>query len=105
LIVNLIRAPDIRGIEIGGKTVEELFPRAAPKPHIEIFDLLEDPYEKNNLVNSPDGDALSAKLMKSLTEWQSEYGDPMADRNYLLEVIRRHAGLEKHFTGTMPEAR
>ncbi|MHA2037068.1 MAG: sulfatase family protein [Promethearchaeota archaeon] len=47
-------------------------------PH-ELYDMIEDPHEKNNLFNSPDYSNKIKKMREDLERWYSRYVDPRFD--------------------------
>ena len=51
--------------------------RYANSPEIQLFDLDADPWEFNNLADSPDLDRVREELMKSLQQWMRETDDPL----------------------------
>ena len=51
-------------------------------PPVELYDLKKDPYELNNLAESPEHQATLKELSMTLTKWEVDTQDPFADPVY-----------------------
>lgn len=101
LIVNYLNSSAIQSVTIDGKTIQQLFPMSTDRPHFELYDLLVDPYEQHNLVDqSPEH---VQNMLEKLEAWQRATDDPLRSHDYLLELTRQHVGMEKQYTGTVPD--
>jgi len=49
----------------------------APRPEEELYDLVEDPHEENNLADSPHMAQVRQRLRRKLGEWMRRSGDPI----------------------------
>jgi arylsulfatase A-like enzyme len=49
----------------------------APRPDVELYDLVADPWELTNLAGTPDHADLERQLADTLVRWQRETGDPL----------------------------
>ncbi len=56
------------------KRFTQLF--VSPRPHEELYDCQADPWELNNLADSPDHAAIKARLKKQLEAYQRQTNDP-----------------------------
>lgn len=104
LIVNLL-APDLgspffnvdgdpayrlsREQKYDGTWVREIFDRWKAPPSMELYDLANDPFEKNNLADDPRFQDKLEELRSQLTSWLSESGDPFIDEEYRREYTER----------------
>jgi arylsulfatase A-like enzyme len=59
------------------KLVANLDPKSTVKKTLELFDLEQDPNEKNNLIDSPEAEKPKQLLLEKLKSWQQETGDPL----------------------------
>jgi len=50
-----------------------------PRPEIELYDLAQDPWERNNLAGNPDAVEIESALTRELDAWLSRTGDPILD--------------------------
>jgi arylsulfatase A-like enzyme len=66
--------------------------RAWPRPEIEVYDLQEDPWERNNLVGDPAHRQVRQKLEAALEAWLVETQDPILDG-----VVPAPPGYWEHF--------
>ncbi len=67
-------------------------------PAEELYDLLEDPHEMENLAGRPDVAGMQDKLRKALVDWQRRYDDRIANPDVLEALTRMHERmLEKHY--------
>ena len=80
--------------------------RSWPRPEIEVYDLQEDPWERNNLVDDPACRPIRQKLETALEAWLVETRDPIVDG-----VVPAPPGYWEHFCaksvgpGRLPSAR
>jgi hypothetical protein len=63
-----------------------------PRPRIELYDLNQDPWETNNLADTPGGRPIAQRLEAVLDDWAAATGD--FDPQY-----RRRADHTDRFTG------
>jgi hypothetical protein len=59
--------------------LEKLFPRCATTPSVELYDLKNDPYEKQNLARDPQHREVLAQLKAELLAWRKATNDPLLD--------------------------
>lgn len=52
--------------------------------YIQLFDLQEDPWEMNNLIDDENYKLIRGQLAQALSVWQKDVGDPLADLPVLL---------------------
>lgn len=50
-----------------------------PRPEIELYDLVQDPWERNNLAGNPDTLKIESALTRELCDWFSCTGTPILD--------------------------
>jgi arylsulfatase A-like enzyme len=68
--------PVIRALAAQGKLTEtQRLILAETKPEEELYDLLEDPHEVNNLAGSPDHQAIRRELQALLNDWIADTAD------------------------------
>lgn len=60
------------------------------RPEEELYDITEDRYEMNNLINDPEYNEIKQKLSKELDRWMKEQNDPGSNVDTIetLEAIR-----------------
>jgi arylsulfatase A-like enzyme len=63
-----------------------------PRPEIELYDLVQDPWERNNLAGNPDTQEIERGLLSELDGWLSRTGDPILDG-----VVAAPCGYWEHF--------
>lgn len=63
-----------------------------PRPEIELYDLEQDPWERNNLAGNPDTMAVEKALLHQLNDWLSRTDDPILDG-----VVPAPCGYWEHF--------
>ena len=63
-----------------------------PRPEIELYDLVQDPWERNNLAGNPDTLEIEKTLLSELDGWLSRTGDPILDG-----VVAAPGGYWEHF--------
>ena len=68
--------------------VREVFDCLASPPKIELYDLLNDPDEKNNLANSPSLIKKKDELLKELNQWMDKTGDA-GNEEFITKEIER----------------
>ena len=51
-------------------------------PEFQLFDLLKDPQEKNNLIDDPQFQAVKTDMMERMQKWQKEVGDKGLETEY-----------------------
>ncbi|MCG8307313.1 MAG: sulfatase [Cytophagales bacterium] len=59
----------------GDKERNEYVTRYKTRPKEELYDILTDPYESNNLAENPDMEDVKIELRKELSAWMKEQGD------------------------------
>lgn len=58
---------------------EERCKTKGTRPFVQLFDLLEDPYELHDIGSDPENSAVVADLSKKLLRWMREVDDPLLD--------------------------
>jgi hypothetical protein len=54
--------------------------RKWPRPEMELYDLAQDPWERNNLAGKPDTQEIERALTRELYDWLSRTGSSILDR-------------------------
>ncbi|MBE7560316.1 DUF4976 domain-containing protein [bacterium] len=62
-------------------------------PEFELYDLREDPCERNNLAGRQEMAKMEARLKKALLEWRKETRDPLLDGEELARLLAEHDAL------------
>ena len=70
------------------ESVKRAFALWSKPPRYELYDLLEDPYEWNNLANDPAHAEIKTRLIKDLTQLQNQTRDPFLDQEYIDEFVK-----------------
>ena len=69
-------------------------------PRYELYDLQADPYEWHNLAEDPEHAKTKDRLIKALTEWQTETRDPFLDQaNVEAYVAEQAANYDSKYRG------
>jgi arylsulfatase A-like enzyme len=84
--IGLQIAADILHTPAGDAMRETL--RNWPRPEIELYDLAQDPWERNNLAGSLDTLKIESALMRELDDWFSRTGDLILDEATLATLDR-----------------
>jgi len=64
-------------------------------PEYELYDLKNDPFERENLVGNPEAAVMFEALRKNLESWQRDTADPFADPDYLTDFTAKTDALCK----------
>jgi N-sulfoglucosamine sulfohydrolase len=83
------------------KLVANLDPNSSEKKPLELFDLENDPHEKNNLIDSPDAKKQKQWLSEKLKAWQQETGDPLLS----IEKQKQWSDLAKDWIENAPRSK
>jgi arylsulfatase A-like enzyme len=59
-----------------------------PRPEIELYDLVQDPWERNNLAGNPETLKIESALTRELYDWFSRTGIPILDEAILTTLER-----------------
>jgi uncharacterized sulfatase len=59
----------------GDATAQKLVDAYHYRPPVELYDMQSDPFEQNNLADSPDMQNTVSRLSGKLTEWMESQGD------------------------------
>jgi arylsulfatase A-like enzyme len=59
-----------------------------PRPEIELYDLAQDPWERNNLAGNPDTLKIESALTRELYDWLSRTDTPILDVTTLTTLDR-----------------
>jgi arylsulfatase A-like enzyme len=66
--------------------------RAWPRPELELYDLVQDPWERENLAGQPAVAEIQARLTRALDDWLSRTDDPILEG-----VVPAPPGYWEHF--------
>ncbi len=88
-----------RGEEYDGTWVREAFERLKNPPKIELFDLQNDPFEKNNLAGNPALQDKKKELLAEVLNWMAGSNDPFADENKVVFEIEKLKNGETAYPG------
>ena len=72
-----------------GTWVRDIFDRLGNPPEIEFYDLLADPFEKNNLSGNPFLKMKEEKLLDELYKWMKKTGDRYRKEDFVTREIEK----------------
>jgi N-sulfoglucosamine sulfohydrolase len=74
-------------IDHGDETLQRTYQVWHRPDPVEVYDLQTDPNEFNNLVGTPEGDAVRDRLLPVLHDWRKTTGDPLLDPQRLTQLV------------------
>ncbi len=75
-------------IEAAGPRIQSAYRRFLNPPRYELYDLRNDPYEFDNLAESPQHVATKKRLVDALRAWRRKTSDPFADAENLDRFVQ-----------------
>lgn len=89
--VDIMNVPgDVLRSPITATMIDEI---VRERPHLELYDLVDDPQERHNLIDDPAHAATRAALTRALVDWMRQTDDPLLAGPVASPY--RHATLEK----------
>ncbi len=93
LMVSLLKDPAIVGrMPFAGQKPEEVFAKYELVPHIGLYDLKNDPWERNNLADDPAHKEKLDELQAALLKWRRDTKDPFLRKEALIGRAKKEAG-------------
>ena len=84
------RSATVEEIERADPWILEAYATYLNPPREELYDLSNDPYEFRNLAGDPDLVDIQDRLRATLTQWQVETNDRIADPEILARLTEEH---------------
>ena len=82
-----VRMDDVKN---ASKQVQDIFNRFRHPPHVELYDLKNDPYEVQNLGTKKRFNKIKNKLLAQLKNWQVKTEDPLLESEKLKLLSEEH---------------
>jgi N-sulfoglucosamine sulfohydrolase len=100
---------DQSGFFSGGTSVEEIknssekiqkaYEAWRNPPEFELYDLINDPYEFNNIAGNSQYQDVFSKLKEELSNWQKRTKDPLSDPEMLRKLTKEVDSVNSHYEG------
>lgn len=80
--------------KFAGTQIRKAFNLYKDRPPEELYDLINDPHEFNNLAGDPQYQPVITRLRNALTQWQQQTEDPLLEKFRLDRIVKVHQAIE-----------
>ncbi|MBU0990967.1 MAG: sulfatase [Proteobacteria bacterium] len=75
------------------KLIHNLLPELENGVAMELYDLEDDPYEFDNLIDQPEYASIQSQLTEQLLQWRIDTDDPLLDEAQLMQLWETHKAM------------